>query len=282
MGRLNLSALRVRKRAIDGYIARGSRVSLPSWFDIVGDIPPAQILTRQQPQQHQLTQIRTRTLPGTNKTQQHATIASPPKRRSGKASRLFAPVEIKYEEDELRRQFFSDHPWELARPRIVLETTGNQYSQADWSTGLLQPGIPLSGESVIQRQLWLLQNIPDITVAQSYDIARQEFYTLRRAEETKRRIAIEEAEHAGAIFQKTANQWGLEIENKMYDEWEKWSRAQMLELIAKNSAMAGETMPAEQEALQETQEFEEEKLEAPSALGGNLKQGLRRQAAMLR
>lgn len=266
MGRINLSAFRVRRRAIDTYNAkvepiagsnrRVARGVLPNWVDIVADIPPAQILTRQQPHQHAVSQIRTRMLPGTNKTQQYAITSNHSQRKSGKASKLFAPVEIKYEEDELRRQFFSDHPWELARPRIVLETTGNQYARVDWSKGLLQPGIPLSGESVVQRQLYLLQNVPEMTIPQSYDIVRQEFYTLRRAEETKRRIAVEEAEHMGAVFNKTANQWSLEIENKMYNDWERWSKEQHLDQMARNSAAAGETMPVEQDALQETTDFE--------------------------
>jgi len=75
----------------------------------------------------------------------------------------------------LRKRFFSDHPWELARPRVVLEKDGRDAEHVDWSKGLQQPGRPTTGEDVVQRQLHLLQNVPDITVSQAYDKARKEF-----------------------------------------------------------------------------------------------------------
>lgn len=264
MGRLNLSAIQVRRRALQKYnssTGRGlNKAIIPNWVDVVGEVPPAQILTRQQPHQHGVTQIRTRTIPGriegTTRTEQYTSIATPPRKKSAKPSRLFAPVQIRYEEDELRHRFFSDHPWELARPRIVLETDGDQYKSADWSKGLKQPGVPLSGESVIQRQLWLLENTPDITIPASYDIARREFYMLRRAEETRRRIAIEEAEHMGAQFKQTAIQKSLGIEDKMYNDWEKWSREQTVDQMQRNSAFGGESMPVEEDVLKENEEIE--------------------------
>jgi small subunit ribosomal protein S23 len=266
MGRINLSASRVRRRALDKFnSATGKSYNkgvIPIWADVVGDIPPAQILTRQQPHQHAVTQVRTRSIPNSTKTEQYIAASISHRPKSAKLSRPFTPIQIKYEEDELRHQFFSDHPWELARPRIVLETDGNQYKSADWSTGLKQPGVPLSGESVIQRQLWLLENTPDITIPESYDIARQEFYMLRRAEETRRRIAAEEATHMGARFTQTAIQKSLRIENKMYQDWEKWSREQTIEQMQKNSAFGGESMPAEQEALKEIEEEDNEGVES--------------------
>ena len=50
-----------------------------------------------------------------------------------------------YEEDQLRQQFFGDHPWELARPRIVLEDDGKDYARFDWSK-MLQKNKKLDGE----------------------------------------------------------------------------------------------------------------------------------------
>jgi len=179
MGRINLTPLRVRRRALADLKANRIQIA-PVWLDVVAEIPPAQVLTRQQPQQHPVSQIRTQSLPNGSTKQVALPAPTPRKRKSGKPSRLFAPVEIKYEEDKLRKQFFSDHPWELARPRVVVETTGNQHASSDYSKGLLQPSVPLSGESVVQRQLHLLQTVPDITEAQAYDIARREFYVLRR------------------------------------------------------------------------------------------------------
>ncbi|EXJ80195.1 hypothetical protein A1O1_08337 [Capronia coronata CBS 617.96] len=249
MGRISLTALNVRKTAVAKLKAK-QITQQPSWLNIAGDIPPAQILIRQQPLQHPLTKVRTRTLPS-GKTEQYLQVVEPRKRKTLKDRHLFMPKSLQYEEDSLRSRFFSDHPWELARPRVVLETSGDQYKNADWSTGLIQPGIPLSGESVVQRQLWLLQNVPDITVAQAYDISRKEFYALRRQEETRNRIAAEEARHMGAQFGKSAIQISMKIENAMYNDWERWSRQVVADQGQRAAAFEGTITKAEDETLKE-------------------------------
>jgi len=255
MGRINLTALQVRKRALANLETKRTRTA-PSWLDVVGDVPPAQILTRQQPIQHPLTQVRARRL-SNGRVEQYTQVIKSRKPKSSKPSKLFSPVQLKYEEDALRHRFFSDHPWELARPRVVLETSGDQYRHADWSTGLIQPGVPLSGESVVQRQLWLLHNVPDITVAQAYDMARKEFYLLRRQEETRRRIAAEEAEHMGAQFGKSENQISMQIENETYNDWERWSRQQVSEQMQRNAAFDGTAgMEVEESASPATEKVE--------------------------
>lgn len=58
---------------------------------------------------------------------------------------MFKPVKIRYPEDGLRTEFFGDHPWELARPRIVLEGDGNNAKNWDWSK-IEQRGKKLDGE----------------------------------------------------------------------------------------------------------------------------------------
>jgi small subunit ribosomal protein S23 len=65
-----------------------------------------------------------------------------------KASRMFLPVEIRYEEDELRKEFFRDHPWELARPRILVESSGKDFERYNWSR-MQQPGKKLDGERYV-------------------------------------------------------------------------------------------------------------------------------------
>lgn len=247
MGKINLTPLRVRSRALADLQSQRYNIA-PVWLDVVGRVPPAQILTRQQPNKHPIAQVRTRTLPS-GKTEQYVNAAPSRKPKSAKPSRLFAPVEIKYEEDQLRKQFFQDHPWELARPRMVLETTGDQHANSDYSKGLLQPMVPLSGESVVQRQKYLLENVPDITVDEAYDIARKEFYTLRRQEAIRRKVAKEEALHMGATPEKSILQWSMQIENKHYNEWEEWSRGQVMELMQKNAAFSGEVAPKAEERM---------------------------------
>lgn len=251
MGRLNLTAVNVRKTALAQFKAK-QIPTLPNWVDIVRDVPPAQILIRQQAVKHPLNKVRTRTLPS-GKTEQYLLQSTQSKKsKSGKARHVFTPKQLRYEEDSLRRTFFSDHPWELARPRVVLETSGDQYKEADWSTGLMQPGVPLSGESVVQRQLWLLENVADITVPQAYDIARKEFYKLRRREERRDRVAAEEARHMGAQFGKSAIQISMGVENEMYQDWEKWSRQTVMEQTSRVAAFEGTVANSEDAVLKET------------------------------
>lgn len=140
----------------------------------------------------------------------------------------------------------------------MVETTGNQHADSDYTKGLQQPGVPLSGESVVQRQLALLQNVPDMTVAQAYDVARREFYQLRRREDTVKRVALEEAMHNGADPDKTVLQWSQEVENKVYDQWEEWARSEVVAQMQRSAAFAGETaVEGEDKALQGNQQLAE-------------------------
>ena len=61
---------------------------------------------------------------------------------------MFMPVPIQFEEDQLRKEFFRDHPWELARPRILVENSGKDFEQHDWSR-IQQPGKKLDGERYV-------------------------------------------------------------------------------------------------------------------------------------
>ena len=245
MGRFNLAALQVRRQALANLETERTKVR-PAWLDITADIPPAQIFTRQQPIQHPLTKIRIKTIPpppdsGARLPPCTSTIVTTikPTRRKKRASQVFQPVPIRYEEDELRKQFYNHHPWELARPRVVLETNGDNSTLHDHSRNVRSPNAPLSGESVVQRQLYLLHNIPDITESQAYDVARKEFYAHRLREDIERRVAAEEAEAVGADFGPSLNQRSVEIENHMYDDWERWSREFMMGKMQKDAAFTG-------------------------------------------
>lgn len=152
MGKYNLSALKVRQTALLQKEA-GKIPKTPCWVDVVSDIPPAQILIRNQPIQHQLLRQRVKTLPGTSKTE---TVSLPSPRRqpkSKKPSRLFQPLKIQYEEDQLRKEFFRDHPWELARPRVVLENDGKDHERQNWGK-LQQSGKRLDGERLELHSLY--------------------------------------------------------------------------------------------------------------------------------
>jgi small subunit ribosomal protein S23 len=58
-----------------------------------------------------------------------------------------------YPEDKLRSEFFGDHPWELARPRLVVEDSGNDAKGYDWSK-IQQKGKQLDGERYVYGGNW--------------------------------------------------------------------------------------------------------------------------------
>ncbi|KAL4956547.1 mitochondrial ribosomal protein S25 [Aspergillus filifer] len=240
MGKYNLTALQVRETTLRALSA-GKPGQIPMWTHAVRDIPPAQIFVRGQPQQHQLVRQRVKTDPTTKKRQ--VVFETQEKRvKPKKASRMFLPVEIRYEEDQLRREFFKDHPWELARPRILVESTGKDSVNYNWEK-MQQPGKKLDGESVVQRQLWLLNNVPDMTKSAAYDIARREFYRLRLQEDIERRVAAEEAEATGANFGPTYLEIGMELENQQHEVWKTWAKteAQIVDQSSSTDSAEGES-----------------------------------------
>ncbi|KAI1461214.1 mitochondrial ribosomal protein [Annulohypoxylon moriforme] len=190
-----------------------TKVQQPVWYKVVESIPPSEILIRTLPPQHQ-----------------------PPNPKIRKPSRKFQPQQITYEEDGLRKTFFKDHPWELARPRMVIEMDGKDARRYDWSKGLIQPGMPLCGECVVQRQMWMMHNIEGITKEQAYDKARQEFYELRQEEEIERRIAKEEAQMVGAYFGKSFLRVGMDLEDEQFERWKRWATKQIEGVQAERNA----------------------------------------------
>ncbi|KAH0170724.1 hypothetical protein KCU67_g2500, partial [Aureobasidium melanogenum] len=134
MGRYNFAPQRVHQAATRLLQVRGSKGTTtsqppPPWYTVIGNLPPSERLVRPPLQ--------------------------PAQRKGRKASKLFQPVKLQYPEDQLRLDFFGDHPWELARPRQVLEDDGKDYQKFDWSQ-LDQPTKQVDGESVVQRQAWLM------------------------------------------------------------------------------------------------------------------------------
>ncbi|KAI9764372.1 MAG: mitochondrial ribosomal small subunit component [Geoglossum simile] len=187
MGRYDFKPLRVHQTATQ--LLRTNRIGTPPpWYDVVATIPPTQAVVR--------------TLP----VEQHDRGPSTSKAKTTKKpSKMFRPQKIIHREDTLRERFFGDHPWELARPRVVLEDDGKD------------------GQRVVQRQLWLLENMPDISPAEAYDRARHEFYALRHQEDVERRVAKEEALAAGAYFGGSRLDVGMGLEDKMWETWKEWS-----------------------------------------------------------
>lgn len=123
MGRYDFRPLRVYQTASQLFASERIR-NVPSWHEVVGTVPPAQTLVRTQPLQHQ---------------------QRPRRNNVRKPSKIYQPQRVVYEEDSLRKEFFGDHPWELARPRVVLENDGRDAEKKDWSL-VSQPDRPIDGE----------------------------------------------------------------------------------------------------------------------------------------
>ena len=100
-----------------------TKTTEPPWYSVIWDVPPSQTMVRTP-----------------------AVQLREPNPRQRRPKNLYRPQRIVYPEDSLRQRFFQDHPWELARPRMILESDGKDSHYLDWSKGVRQPGMALSGE----------------------------------------------------------------------------------------------------------------------------------------
>ncbi|KAK7755777.1 mitochondrial ribosomal small subunit component [Diatrype stigma] len=228
MGRRQLRPSQVYQTVttqLNHRIFRDFRVQQPAWYKVLEAIPPSETVIRPLPPQHK--------------------TANP---RARRASRMFQPQQLVYEEDALRQQFYREHPWELARPRMIIETDGKDSQRYDWSKGLRQPGMPLCGECVVQRQLYFMSN--GLGRDEAYDKARKEFYALRQEEQIERRIAQEEARYVGAYFGKSFLQVGMELEDVQYEAWKRWASKQ-IDIVRAEQNAAYTSYGTEEEAAEE-------------------------------
>ncbi|ODQ54819.1 hypothetical protein SAICODRAFT_69995 [Saitoella complicata NRRL Y-17804] len=149
------------------------------------------------------------------------------------------PRKIDYPEDNLRAEFYKEHPWELARPRVITENDGRDYDKYDWSM-LEQPGKPLDGESVVQHQLWLMRKA-GMSKQNAYLQACFQFYKLRARSEVLQRIAREENLHngCGTIWNKSVLERAYEKEGKVVQDWLEKATARTREGMTRQGTAGG-------------------------------------------
>ena len=99
--------------------------------------------------------------------------------------------------------------------------------------------LSLTFYSVVQRQRWLMDNVPDMTLAKAYDQARREFYHVRHEEDVERRVAREEALSTGAYFGKSQLEIGMELEDNVYEQWKAWALKETMANQARVAAITG-------------------------------------------
>ena len=133
MGQYDFSAQRVQQAATQ-LLSTSRLKHPPPWYSVLHDVPPPQLLVRPAFRAGEYVSEKRSRLPTRLK-------------KGKRPSRMFQPVTIpRGPEHELRATFFTHHPWELARPRVVLEDDGRDAQKWDWSKGIKQPGKPLDGE----------------------------------------------------------------------------------------------------------------------------------------
>jgi small subunit ribosomal protein S23 len=110
----------------------------PTWFAAVNAVPPGPSIIRSQNPEVNITgqSVAEQQFIQANRPAVHTSIRHKQKNLKTKAPK---PRAIVYPEDRLRRQFYKDHPFELQRPKLLVETTEG-INRTDFSQ-LLLPGM---------------------------------------------------------------------------------------------------------------------------------------------
>lgn len=217
-------ALRTSQLMHAGSNIRGGKtaVSEPAWYKVVLANPPThQLLPRLRKLKQYVEEV-PRSEPEVNsRTGKYTTRAKP--KFNTRAGHLYKLSKIEYPEDKIRRLFYTNHPWEMARPRNMIENDGRSTAKCNWST-ISQPTLRLSGENVVQRTLWLSAQPAYVKEHgkdwyEAYKQARLEFYRLRIQENAEQQVAAEEAIMNGAVFGPSSIEHGLAVEQKVIDKY---------------------------------------------------------------
>ncbi|RCK60547.1 37S ribosomal protein S25, mitochondrial [Candida viswanathii] len=187
----------------------------PAWLDIVAKYPPnhsfikkAHLPNKGDPRKLALTGYQSDDLSKTRLSKSE---------RKSKNRLVHRVPKLVFMEDSLRKVFYKQHPWELARPKNLVENSGEDNKKCNWKH-MLQLHKQLDGESVVQRTLWLFREA-NMPLFEAYDKARFEFYKLRMSEEMESHVAREESSMYGAVFGHTVVDTNLKEEQKYIDIW---------------------------------------------------------------
>ncbi|KAF5368455.1 hypothetical protein D9758_002337 [Tetrapyrgos nigripes] len=189
-------------RQLRGHIKAQNQI--PRWYQAVLDHPPLPLPPKAPP---------TRTAYDTKqpKTPQKLRPYDP------------KPLAIYYLEDEIRRQFFRDHPFEAFRPTTLTEgqtiAPAHPIQGKEW-TRLRQRGRKPSPEDAIQFALNLHQ-YHDISLSYAYARAVAQFRALRSEHHIATVMAATEADTLGGIFQNSETAHAFEKEVKNLASWER-------------------------------------------------------------
>lgn len=217
--KIQSNAVNVLERT-SNYLNAGVITKPPAWFKVVAKHPPRKKFTRE-PKLTDPVTGKSRIEPlafkdGVNKKGFYKTRTDK-QDKIVMANKLYKPAKLIYFEDQLRKLFYEQHPWERSRPKVLIENT-NLDPNYDWQH-IQQLGKPLDGESVVQRSLYLLRTKTCMNIMSAYDQARFEFYRIRMEQEIQEQVAVEEAEMFGAIMGPSALEFGIAKEQKIIQQW---------------------------------------------------------------
>ncbi|KAK4705805.1 small subunit ribosomal protein S23, partial [Phenoliferia sp. Uapishka_3] len=135
-------------------------------------------------------------------------------------SRNNRPLPIVFPEDEVRKAFFRDHPFEAYRP-IYLAEGESVAEEAEpkglsWTSLLQRSRIPTAEDAIA-----FVVNLHEVhghPLYAAYAMATVQFRTLRAEHETALRAATLEARAHGAVFYGEI-QRGVAVEERILDQW---------------------------------------------------------------
>ncbi|KAI0706149.1 mitochondrial ribosomal protein S25-domain-containing protein [Cytidiella melzeri] len=187
----------------------------PAWFQAVLDHPPLPLPPREPPIRQDYD------LP----PQDQLAARTAPAKRMRPASRR--PLPIHYLEDDVRTQFFKDHPFEAFRPRMLVEggevEAEHQIRGESW-TRLRQRGSNPSPEDAIRFAVNLHES-HNIPITHAYSAAIAQFRALRSEHEVSVRVALMEAETYGIKLGPSMTERMFEEEDKALKSWSKNKQA---------------------------------------------------------
>lgn len=113
-------------------------------------------------------------------------------------------VGLQFLEDKIQDKFYYQHPWELAVPKLLIESQ-NKITNLDIDWSVINPrGVQVSGYSVAKRTMYLMKN-EELSLLEAYNKALKEFYDIRINEKIEANIAMEENEMYGALYSNYKN-----------------------------------------------------------------------------
>ncbi|KAI9030955.1 mitochondrial ribosomal protein S25 [Phycomyces nitens] len=184
----------------------------PVWLPVLQSIPSGPSIIRAQ---NPITNVSAQTELEAALSPAKAPITATRHKQKHLRTRPPRPMAITYPEDKLRRQFYKDHPYELARPKVLVENETGK-NRTDFSR-LLLPGMSLNevdGEAVVKYQLYLMTH-DKMPERKAYAKATSEFYEIRALQEAEERELRSNMKTAlEALSNKKWSQHALRLEEK--------------------------------------------------------------------